>query len=335
MKVSYYRGLFAGRLAKSSSNPGGMIAVSLSATEVLDHLDQVMLQVGHGKLSIACINSPTSVTVSGDKDNVDALDQRMGACRIFARKLPINVAYHSSHMEAIAAEYATSIADIHSRLLPLVNKDHDIECVAFSSVTGDLLPTETMGQVEYWVTNLVSQVRFSEALSRMCDFLNEVRATTQATKDMLLEVGPHAALQRPVKDTISALTHVTDTTYDSILKRNASDHAQCLALVARLHCLGYKINLARVNSPLKRETELSALVDLPQYAFNHSHTFWYESRVSKNFRTRKLARHELLGTATSDWNPHEPKWRNILRYSDNAWLQDHKVRTVKIERTID
>lgn len=67
------------------------------------------------------------------------------------------------------------------------------------------------------------------------------------------------------------------------------------------------------------------LVDLPSYPFNHTRKYWVESRISKNFRFRQTASHELLGTPVADWNPLDARWRNIIRLSQRQWIQDHKV----------
>ena len=325
IKIAYFRGAFAAQLAKDCSNHGGMLSVSLSESEVKPFLEDAIAKVGHGKLSAGCVNSPKSVTITGDRDCIDALNAIMKSKGIFARKLPISVAYHSSYMQEIASEYSESIANITPRVLPIPRLASRAARSMFSSVSGKFVPAEALSQSEYWVTNLVSQVKFSEALSQMCHYLVELRTSTKTSKDVLIEIGPHAGLQRPVKDTIEALSDVQDITYDFLLKRGESDVKNCLDCLGRLHCLGYRINFPRVNSPAKKQAELRMMVDLPSYPFNHVQSYWYESRVSKNFRMRKHARHELFGTPSADWNPAEPKWRNIIRLADNPWIADHKV----------
>jgi acyl transferase domain-containing protein len=65
--------------------------------------------------------------------------------------------------------------------------------------------------------------------------------------------------------------------------------------------------------------------DLPGYVFNHSQIYWPESRLSKNFRFRKHPRHDLFGAPVPDWNPAEPRWRHLIRLSENPWLRDHEI----------
>lgn len=244
---------------------------------------------------------------------------------IFARKLPVNVAYHSSYMEEIAAEYSSLIKDISPRSGLSLSKARCYTPAVFSSVVGARVSPESLSQSKYWVTNLVSKVKFSDALSNMSSYLVGHRPNQKTGKNLLIEIGPTAALQRPIKDSIDKIKEANDIEYDSILKRNVSGLISCLAFIGRLRCGGYKINLAPINSPTVKESDLRLLVDLPEYPFNNSQSYWTESRMSKRFRMRKHARHELLGAPSADWNPSEPKWRNFIRSKENPWIVDHKV----------
>ena len=145
-------------------------------------------------------------------------------------------------------------------------------------------------------------------------------------KDVFAEIGPAAALQRPVRDTIIQKSNTKEIEYHSVLKCGVPGVESCLDFIGTLHCSGHKLNLLSINSPTSRESDLRMLTNLPQYPFNHQQSYWTESRVSKNFRMRKHARHELLGTPSTDWNPAEPKWRNVIRVTDSPWIMDHKVR---------
>jgi acyl transferase domain-containing protein len=68
----------------------------------------------------------------------------------------------------------------------------------------------------------------------------------------------------------------------------------------------------------------NCLKDLPSYPWNYSTQNWRESRVSKEWRLRKFAHHELLGSRVIGSNDLEPSWRNILSLENSPWLCDHK-----------
>ena len=325
MKVSFYRGYLAAELAKSSRNQGTMASVALSENTIIPYLDDIVAQVGSGMLTIGCINSPENVTVTGDLACVDALVDLMSEKGVFARKLQITVAYHSAYMAEIADQYSELIRDLLPQSDTPGSQFSCRKSAVFSSVTGTLLSGDELSNPKYWLANLVSKVRFSAALTEMRRYLLSQKPSRSGVKDILAEIGPAAALQRPVRDTIIKTSNTKEIEYHSVLKRGVSGVEICLDFIGRLHCNGHKFNLLPINSPTSRESDLQMLTDLPQYPFNHQQSYWTESRVSKNFRMRKHARHELLGTPSADWNPAEPKWRNVIRVTESPWIMDHKV----------
>ena len=325
MKVSFYRGYLAAELAKSSRNRGTMASIALSEDKTIPYLDDIVARVGKGRLTIGCINSPENVTVTGDLACVDALVDLMSEKGVFARKLQITVAYHSAYMEEIADQYAELIRDLLPRSDTPGLKFACRKPAVFSSVTGTLLSADELSNPKYWLANLVSQVRFSAALTEMRLYLLSQKPSRSGVKDIFTEIGPAAALQRPVRDTIIQTSNVREIEYHSVLKRGVSGVECCLDFLGRMHCIGSKFNLLPINSPTSRESDLQMLTNLPQYPFNHQQSYWTESRISKNFRMRKHARNELLGTPSADWNPTEPKWRNVIRVTESPWIMDHKV----------
>ncbi|EHA21280.1 hypothetical protein ASPNIDRAFT_118598 [Aspergillus niger ATCC 1015] len=134
------------------------------------------------------------------------------------------------------------------------------------------------------------------------------------TINHLLEIGPHCALQGPV-------------TYIPLMIRNRSALECAMEAAGRLHCSGYPIKLALVNDNGEAKTQRRprVLVDLPEYPFNHSTSYWHEGRLSEGYRFRRYGYLELLGTPEPNGNPMEASWRNIIRVSDMAWVQDHKI----------
>ena len=325
LKIAFYRGDLAAGLAKCASHPMAMASIALSESAIAPYIKQVNIDVHEGTVAIGCINSPQNVTATGNSRCVDALVSIMEDKGVFARRLQVNLAYHSTYMEKIATEYRELIQDItpnNDRSTPKASRDTP---AIFSSVTGTQISSDSFSKPGYWVTNLVSKVRFCEALSQMTSFIPNQRTSSKSGKEFLIEIGPTAALQRPVKDTIKQISKSENIEYCSILRRGVSGQESCLKIMGQFFCNGCKIDLRPINSPTLKESDFQLLVDLPQYPFNHSQTYWAESRISKNFGMRKYARHELLGTPVADWNPSEPVWRNFIRVKENPWIVDHKV----------
>jgi acyl transferase domain-containing protein len=313
MTISHFRGKFAGTIEPGK---GGMAAVTASESDT----DAMISGLKQGQATIACFNSPNSMTVSGD---VAAIEELLQVCKtrdIFARKLVVDVAYHSSHMTEVADQYREAIKHIQPQVA---------EAVPFySSVTGEIIDSpKTLGS-EYWIQNLVSPVRFSEALSTM--FMT--KATTRRlgasrkTPNVIVELGPHSALAGPIKQTLSTQKY----SYFSALVRNKDAVETAMSLAARLYETGHStLNFAEINgTSAKRQGSL--LVDLPRYPFNHSVSYWAESRESIQYRLRKWPRHDLLGAPVRMPNSLEPRWRNWIRTSELPWVRDHKVQGLVI-----
>lgn len=158
------------------------------STSSIDHSEFV---------SIACINSPKNVTLSGSKRQISTLKSVFEREGVAAKVLRVNVAYHSKAMNEIAAEYGDLIGDVSTG-------DHKQDRpVIVSSVTGTEAIPDEMSTATYWVRNLTSPVRFSEALSDLC--LLGKSATNghgNAITD-ILEIGPHSTLKWLIKDTLA------------------------------------------------------------------------------------------------------------------------------------
>ncbi|PYH87840.1 polyketide synthase [Aspergillus ellipticus CBS 707.79] len=324
LKVAYFRGLLAGGLGASSTMKGSMLAVGLSRGEIQKYFDLLASQVEELMVVVACVNSPSSVTVSGQLDQIGMLHGLLNKDHVFSRKLALNVAYHSFQMAEIAEQYYTSMGKLEA---PSKRKKSPF---MVSSVTGELVSDKKLADPEYWVRNMVSPVLFHDAVSYLCAQTGKTPRKIDGSHrytigiDHLLEIGPHSALQEPCRDIIKAMNKTI--TYVPLLVRNRSALECAMESAGRLHCLGYPIDISSVNES-KGQTSGNphVLSDLPEYPFNHSTSYWHESHLSKDYRLRRFGYSELLGIPDSNGNPMEATWRNIIRVSDMPWVQDHKI----------
>jgi acyl transferase domain-containing protein len=313
MAASFFRGKFAGMIEPGK---GSMAAVTASEFDT----NAMIADLKQGKASIACFNSPNSMTVSGDLAAINELVQVCKARDIFARKLVVDVAYHSVHMHAVADKYREAIEHIQPQAAGSV--------AFYSSVTGQLIESPKALGSDYWIQNLVSPVRFSEALSTMFTAKAGGRRLGQGKKppNVILELGPHSALAGPIKQTLSNQKY----SYFSVLIRNKDAVETAMSLAARLYETGHPtLNFTEINRTSDRK-DAHILVDLPCYPFNHSVAYWAEPRESIQYRQRKWPRHDLLGAPVRMPNPLEPRWRNWIRTSELPWACDHKVQGLVI-----
>ncbi|KAJ0305058.1 hypothetical protein Brms1b_010974 [Colletotrichum noveboracense] len=330
-KVAYYRGIISARPSADNTR-GAMMAVGCTAEEVAPLIAQVNEKLGaDGELVIACYNSPRSLTISGDEAKVDALVEAASGMKLFARKLRVAKAYHSRHMVPVSDEYRSLMGTLRAAPAPAVGRMPSSSGVqVLSSVTGGLIAASDMTNADYWVQNLVSPVRFSQALVALCTSnvakkQLKVGGGAELPVSHLVEIGPHGALQAAARDAVLNDPNHKALRYVSILTRGKHACATTLHAVGTLAAAGLPIDLAKVNN--NGGGSEAMLVDLPPYPFLHSkETYsWLESRTSRAWRFRKHARHDILGAPVRDWDPDAPRWRNHLRVSEVPWLRDHKV----------
>ncbi|KAE8356822.1 hypothetical protein BDV28DRAFT_144737 [Aspergillus coremiiformis] len=335
MTVAYYRGVVASNLQIK----GAMLALGMSAQESQAYVDKLQ----SGKAVVACINSPSSVTISGDLSAIDELEQIVREKQVFSRRLAVEVAYHSHHMELVKDAYLGHIAQVrpqsHEDIAKLPN---DRSVSFFSSVTGAEVQPSELGP-QYWARNLVGQVKFADSLRTLCFETTSHRGTfrTQGNKrvkragvaqkvsvDILVEVGPHATLAGPIKQTLrdDSKLNAAEVLYISVLTRRNNAVTTALTAAATLLCSGYPVDSQAINNPIASQ-DFRVLVDLPSYAWSHTETHWAESRISKTFRNRKYPRTDLLGAMDRMSCPFQPLWRNFIRVSELPWLLDHKIES--------
>ena len=315
--VAYWRGEYASRVRSNCAQyNGSMMAVPLSESDAREHLNQNV--AWKKKIVIACSNSPSSVTLSGDSTAMVEAQKYFETREISARLLKVDTAYHSHHMERISGDYFSSIKDIS----PIATSS---QTSFFSSVTATQLCWKDI-RPSYWTQNLVSKVRFHEALQEMC---HKCRREDSEGKglDILIEVGPHAALATPIRQTLQASGAANaEITYLPTFKRKEDAVLSIHRMASQLWSSGTALDLGLLRAP-GLPVRPKPLTDLPRYQWDRSMEHWSEPRISKEYRNRPHPRHELLGSRSIDFDPILPRWRNNLRLSEVPWLRDHVVES--------
>lgn len=308
--VAYHRGQLMDQVdQRLSGTQGAMMAVGLSADQTIDNIDS--LPRANGQICVACINSPSSVTVSGDRRQILALQEALKAKSVFNRLLLVDKAYHSYHMGTIYDEYVRALGEITPR-------GFNGSTRMISTVLGENVVGHDLGAT-YWGRNMVSPVRFSEALGKFCTEQLATQHGSNSGDGIILEIGPHSALAGPIRQIQRASK--SNMGYNSALIRNINASKTVLDAAGSLCTQGIPVNLTAVNALRNPQV----LRDYPSYAWDHS-THWHESRLSKQFLQRKAPRHSLLGVLSPDNNPLEPKWRNYLKVADIPWIRGHALQ---------
>lgn len=271
-----------------------------------------------GRVSVACINSPTNVTLSGDEVAIDQLQVGLEKDGIFARKLRTGVAYHSPAMHQIAGEYFSSLGRLEPREL-----QGGANASMVSTVTSQKVAAISLLDPQYWVDNLESPVRFVDALIYVVHTAPKIDGLKPITN--YLEIGPTGALQRPLRDSLTYAGNSTSR-YASVLSKQDSALKTILELAGQLFTCGHPgVSITAANQQDGPSPIAKPVVDAPQYPFDKTQTYWHEPRYSRDWRLREGPSTSLLGLRTNDWNPLQPRWRKMLTVEEVPWVADHVV----------
>ncbi|KXT10980.1 hypothetical protein AC579_5172 [Pseudocercospora musae] len=324
--IAYYRGI----AVQTSHEPGAMLAVGMS----LDDADEILAERDETDIVIACHNSPQSVTLSGPAEAINDIAMILERNGTFARKLQTsNNAYHSPMMSAAGRSYLKMLQSSSRRRWDgsgSSESGYSLEnvephTVMWSSVTNE--PLNDSVEASYWVQNLLSRVRFAEALTSLLDALPNA--------DHVLEIGPHSALASPIKETLKG--RPVKIAYLPTLVRKSDSVNDILELGGKLYLRNYPLDLAAVNGfQRKSEThqamhltvrDCRAVTSLQPYPWVYAdqEQLWSESRLCTDTKFRTHARHDLLGSKLPGTPPASPCWRNKLRVKDVPWLAEHRV----------
>ncbi|KAI0139825.1 polyketide synthase dehydratase-domain-containing protein [Xylariaceae sp. FL1272] len=281
-----------------------MAAVGLGADDVRALLPE--------RVVVACENGPKSTTISGDANQVKVALANIKAAQrdTFARALKVEIAYHSHHMAALSGDYMRCLMD---EFLKQNNEtklaEEKLQVPIFSSLRARKITEALEFGPQYWVDNLTSPVLFSSAVAQI---VQEIK------NPLFLEIGPHSTLQGPIREICSISS--SKFSYVPTMLRGKNCTESFLSALGQLYQHGINIDFGMMYPAGK------ALTDIPAYPWSLKDTFWYEPRISKEWRLRPYGHHELLGRKVAESTTLNPSWRLVLAPEHVPWIFDHRVR---------
>lgn len=325
MKVAYLRGVYSADVNRRQPDVrGGMMAVGLSPEDCAPYFAQIR----PNSVVVGCINSPSSVTLSGDEDSIIQLENLLNKDGVFARRLRVETAYHSHHMKVIAEDYLNSMGSFEAP------PGRTNEVTMFSSVTASQISAGEIN-AEYWVKNLLGTVRFAETVRALITqpVNPNSRRKVPIAYSAMIECGPAEALKGPLNQILAATDEklLASVPYVSLLSRKQDARITAMKAAGKLWAQGIKIDLSTVNfanQPSTKETKHKALVNLPPYPWNHNKLYFHESAWGRKYRHNEKPRTDLLGLRLENQNPNEPRWHNYIRVAEQPWLSDHRVQNM-------
>jgi polyketide synthase 12 len=254
-------------------------------------------------LSIAAVNSPTHVGISGE---TNAIAQFSAACErdgIQVRRVAGDLAFHSAQVEPLRDRLLGALAGLAPRpgRVPLYS-------TVASTVSGDPLDTTTM-DADYWYANLREQVDFYSCVSHL---LAEGEC-------VFVELSSHPVLAPAVSDTLAAVSGWSGSVVIPTLHRQRADLDGLATALGRLHLYG--------RSPRWESVYPGAgAVELPTYPFVH-HRFWLAPTSPANAASLGLGRveHPLLGAVTEVADEDQILVSGRLSLAQHGWLAGHVV----------
>ncbi|KAJ5687268.1 hypothetical protein N7536_009887 [Penicillium majusculum] len=311
IKIAYYRGYAAKRVSRDV--PLGMLAVGIGAEDVGNYLD-----TGNGAVQIACYNSPSSLTLSGEVSALEAIRDRLQEDGHFARMLLVNLAYHSEYMAQIGEDYEMMLLedeDLGQENVTTTKEATKDTIRMFSSVTGQLMKKRP--DAAYWKSNMIYPVRFAQAATELLQ--------SESASDFLVEIGPSNALAGPVTQIKKSLSGAAaDAQYTAALNRGTDAIVALYEVAGWLFLSGGSVSLKEVNHHNSSRAP-SVIVDLPNYSWNHSTRYWHETTASTDWRFKQFINHDLLGSKISGTAWSAPIFKKTLKLADVSWLLDHKL----------
>ncbi|MBD2892215.1 hypothetical protein amrb99_11250 [Actinomadura sp. RB99] len=274
-------------IARGLAGRGGMVSVALPVGEAAARLAP--------GLEIAAVNAPASVVVAGEPEALDTLQAALETEGVRTRRIPVDYASHTSHVESIQGE----LADLLDGIAPRASN-----IPFFSTVEGRWLDTTELDG-GYWYRNLRRQVRFADAVETLAG------DGFQA----FVEVSAHPVLVPGIAEIVAEPSVAVGT-----LRRDAGGLDRFLRSAGEAHVAGVAVDWSRAFGPGPHRR-----ADLPTYAFQHRR-YWLEGGRGQGDLTAagiEDVRHPLLGAAVP--LPDGAVLTGRLSLRDHGWLADHAV----------
>ncbi|MFF2078454.1 SDR family NAD(P)-dependent oxidoreductase [Kitasatospora sp. NPDC058162] len=269
-----------GRLMQAARADGVMTAVQAGADEVAP-----LLAAHHGRVSLAAVNGPDAVVLSGDAGAVAELAAHFSELGRRTRQLRVSHAFHSAHMDSAVAEFRRIAAGL---------RFHPPRLTVVSEVTGRVAGAGDLSSADYWAEQIRRPVRFHQGVLTLA----EVGAAAYA------EVGPGRVLASLTRQALAARPSADGGRRHPVvplLHGGASEPAELLRSLAELHVHGVEFDWSAVVG-----RGGGARTTLPTYAFQRE-PHWFTDFTTPPRTTEAPARLAVPAAAPEPQAPAAPR----------------------------
>ncbi|NWY41785.1 SDNO synthase, partial [Sylvia atricapilla] len=292
VKVIYHRS----RLQAKTGSGRMLVVGNIPVEEIAERLHPYS-----GKVCIAAFNSPVSCTLSGSIDAVEAVQRELAEAfrqrNIFLHVLNVPAAYHSPSMDMILGELVEQIE-------PLEKQKGEIEVI--STLTGVAASENDFTQGKFWARHTREPVAFSQAIQTAASGRENV---------VFVEISPHRALQRSIKETLGK-----DTKVLSSLQTDA-EYQTLFTLVGNLFELGFNPHWQHFYNGYQ-----SVPLAIPQYQFDRQKLMGFLGIHQQASQRGVSASHALIYGINSD----NVEFGCLVSQDTTPYLYEHKNNGVAL-----
>ena len=300
------------RMLTTLAGHGGVASVAMPVEQVKERLGR-----WGERLTVAGVNGPRSVNVSGDSDALSEFLEECAAADVRAREVPDTVPTHSPFVECLHDR-------LHEELSTIMPQAGEIPF--YSTVTGGFLDTAELDS-GYWYRNLREPVEFARTVQALLD--DGHRA--------FVEVSPHPVLTMGIHETVEATNQ--DQTDDGgeardeavgvnravavlgSLYRNDGGPQRFLSALAEAWVDGVEVNWEAVVG------DGGARVQLPTYAFQRRR-FWLDGNTQADASTmpgQESIGHPFVRAAIPLAESDGWLFTGRISLADQPWIVDHSA----------
>ncbi|WP_422070518.1 SDR family NAD(P)-dependent oxidoreductase [Streptomyces orinoci] len=281
-----------GRLMQALPAGGAMAALEATEAEATAWLDGK-----DTRASIAAVNGPRSVVVSGDEDTVRQVMEQARTAGRRVHRLRVSHAFHSPRMDAMLDEFRryARVLDYSPPAIPIV-----------SNVTGAIATTEELCSPDYWVRHVRQAVRFADGMATL---------ERQGARHYL-ELGPDGVLSGMGQQCVG-----DGAVFASALRKDRPEPHTLTTAVGTLHVHGVDLDWEGVFAG-----RAARRVELPHYAFQRQR-YWLEPATTGDATGlgQDVSGHPLLGAVVTVPQPDTVVLTGRLTVQSHPWLAGHTV----------
>lgn len=288
-----------GRLMGELPTGGAMVAVEATETEVLEIIEQVAAETEAPMASIAAVNGPRAVVVSGTEASVLTVAARLAGTGRRTRRLTVSHGFHSALMDPVLTEFESVVAELTFAV--------PTESIVISDSTGTVVTGAELADPQYWVRHLRGTVRFADS----------VRAMRELGIGTFVEIGADAVLTPMIS---ASLDVADDVSVTATLRNGRDETTTVLTAAATVFANGAYVDWSAIVPRAPR-------IPLPTYAFQQQR-FWAAPSAARPVTAPRgvtSVAHPLLGAAVSLAVDGSVLLTGQLSLRSHPWLADHAV----------